>query len=257
MVRARPGPRGGSALADLHIAGSLKALFPRPSDDALQVVLLNTAGGVTGGDTFDTDITAEAGARVTATTQAAERIYRAAPGSIGRVQTRLTVAPGASLSWLPQETILFDGAALDRDLRIEALGDARVLLCETLVFGRTAMGEVVRQLHLRDRIDVYVEGELVFADRLRLMGDAQALLDRPGVTAGGLAVASVVLLAPGAAARAKALRAQLPQTCGVSAISDSLLFLRLIAQDSFVLRQVLMPVLADLSATQLPRPWMI
>ena len=246
-----------TALADLHIAGSLKALFPQQRGQGLQAVLLNTAGGITGGDRFETGIDAAEGTRLTVTTQAAERIYRAQPGEIGHVTTHLTAAPGARLTWLPQETILYDGAALDRRLSIDAAPGARVIACETLVFGRRAMGETVRRLHLRDRIDLRVGGQLQFADRLRLDGDAEAQLQGHAVTGGGQAVASIVAFAPDIAARLEALRALLPDTGGVSALSGDLLVLRLVAEDAYALRVPLIPILRALTAQDLPRTWTI
>ncbi|TNF59797.1 MAG: hypothetical protein EP307_09645, partial [Rhodobacteraceae bacterium] len=108
-----------SVIDGLRQAGSLKALFPRTGEDALTGVLLNTAGGITGGDRFDAGLQAGAGTALTVTTQAAERAYRAQPGTTGRVTNRLAAGPGARLDWLPQETILFDGAALTRRTGIE------------------------------------------------------------------------------------------------------------------------------------------
>ncbi|WP_245584746.1 urease accessory protein UreD, partial [Salipiger mucosus] len=171
---------GRSVIGALSMSGSGKLLFPR-SRGPLEAVWLNSAGGITGGDDFAVEAGAERGAHLAMTTQAAERVYRASPGAPGRVRTRLEIAEGARLDWLPQETILYDGASLDRTLSIDMAPGARLLACEVLVFGRAAMGETVRQLHLRDRIDLRIGGRLAWADRLRLDGDAAAQLARPGV----------------------------------------------------------------------------
>jgi len=252
----RVGRRGpASVLRDLSQSGSGKLLFPRHGAEALQAVWLNTAGGITGGDRFALSAEAETGAALSLTTQAAERIYRAQPGAPGEVRTVLTAGAGARIDWLPQETILFDGAALDRRLDIRMTADARVLACETLLFGRAAMGEVVHRLSFRDRIDLHVDGRLAFADRLRLDGDAAAALSRRGVAGGAHAMASVLLAAPGAESYLNPLRALLPQSAGVSAPDRSILFLRLVAPDGFELRRHLIPVLRLLSGADLPRPW--
>ncbi|MBV2361704.1 urease accessory protein UreD [Thalassococcus sp. CAU 1522] len=239
------------------MSGSAKLLFPRNADESLAAVFLNTAGGVTGGDAFHLTASAEAGASLTLTTQAAERVYRALPDETGLVRTRLSCAEGATLHWLPQETILFDGAALDRHLSIDMAGDASLLACEVLVFGRAAMGEDVRDLRLRDRIDLRRDGRLCFADRLQLTGDAATALRRPFVADGARAMGSVVFAAPGAAHRLEGLRAGLPPQAGVSALHDDLVFLRATAADGFALRGLLIPLLARLSGAELPRPWMI
>lgn len=245
-----------SVIDDLHMSGSSKLLFPR-AQDALQVVYLNSSGGITGGDAFDVEARAEAGAHLALTTQAAERIYRALPAETGRVETRLHLAPGARIDWLPQETILFEGGALDRRLRIDMAPDARCLACEALIFGRHAMGEVLHDLRLRDRIDLVIGGKLVLADRLRLSGDAAQILADPAITNGGGAIATVILAAPGASTERERLREMLPASAGVSAISDDLLLIRMVSVDGYALRGHLAPVLRFLSGTELPRPWMI
>ena len=79
------------------MSGSSKLLFPR-AKDALQAVYLNSSGGVTGGDAFEIEARAQENAHLVMTTQAAERIYRALPGETGRVDTRLTLEPGARLA---------------------------------------------------------------------------------------------------------------------------------------------------------------
>lgn len=270
--RARVSARrrnAASVIGDLHMSGSSKLLFPR-AQGALQAVYLNSSGGVTGGDAFEIAATACAGAHLALTTQAAERVYRALPGETGRVDTKLTLEPGARLDWLPQETILFDGAALDRRLSVEMAEDARLLLCEPLIYGRAAMGERVTDLRHADRIDISRGGRLVWADRLRLTGDAAAHLADPAIAGGAQAMATVVLAAPGAAAQVAPLRAMLPATgaptgdppgdlChgGVSALDADLLVLRMLAIDGFELRRHLCPILRRLSGAELPRPWMI
>lgn len=244
-----------TVLRDLRQSGSAKVLFPRTASHNLQAVWLNTAGGVTGGDHFTFDAEVDAGAGLTVTTQAAERIYRAPPGAPGQVANRIVAGDRGRVDWLPQETILFDASALDRRLRIDMAASARVLACETLVFGREAMGEDVHTLALRDRIDLFVDGDLRFADRLHLTGDASAVLARRATANGARAVASVLLAAPDAAQTVDALRQILPENAGVSAPDRSIVFLRIVAADSFEMRKYLIPVLRHLTGADLPRPW--
>lgn len=250
-----------SALADLHMAGSTKLLFPRvPSGSrrVLDAVVLNSAGGVTGGDDFSLSLALDPGAVLRVTTQAAERLYRAPPDNPpGRVATQAHLGAGATLTWLPQETILYDGGALDRSLSFDMAGDARLLSCETLIFGRQAMGEQVHDLRLRDHLDLRRDGALIFADRLRLEGDAAAQLALPGVGEGAGAMASVLLAEPEAERHLEALRALLPESGGASAPVPGLVFLRVLAKDGFALRKTLVPLLEHLSGAALPRPWML
>ncbi len=251
----------GSVLADLRHAGCLKALFPRGPADRLSCVFVNTSGGITGGD--DLRITAHIGAnaRLSLTSQAAERIYRSQTGDPGRVDTHLVVADGARVDWLPQETILYDRAALDRRLRVDLHGTARCLLVETLVFGRAAMGERLNTLSLSDRIEVWRDATPLYIDRVRLSGDAAGHLQRRAIGHGAGAVASVLLTAPNdcneAAHHLDALRPLLPDCAGASLIRPGLLLVRMTAPDSFLLRRTLVPILAQLNEGPLPRTWML
>ena len=245
---------GATVIGDLSQSGASKLLFPRTGGD-LTAVVLNTAGGVTGGDSFTLTAAAGPGTHLTLTTQTAERVYRALPGTPGHVSTRLTVADGASLHWLPQETILFDRSALDRRLTVDLAPGARLLLCESLIFGRAAMDEVVREARLTDRVIVRRDGLPLVADAVRMDGDAAALLARPAVAGGAAALASVTLVAPGAAAHLSAIRDLIGPLGGASAPEDDLLRLRLLAPDGFDLRRALVPVLTRLAGRPLPKVW--
>jgi urease accessory protein len=236
----------------LHVSGSLKALFPRAP--APQAILVNTAGGLTGGDRMEIAATAGAGSRLVLTTQSAERVYRAAEGC-ARVRATLSVAAGAALEWLPQETILFDGGALDRALRADLAPDARLLVAEAVVFGRLAMGERVRRADLRDRIEVWRAGRPLWSDALRLDGAVARRLERPALAGGGAAMASLLYVAPDAAARLGPVRGLLPATGGASLPAPDVLALRIVAADGFQLRAHLVPVLERLCRDGLPRSW--
>ncbi len=246
---------GATAIDSLYQQGALKARFPRPVAWH-ETVVLNTTGGVAGGDRLATDIGAGPGTMATVTTQAAERFYRALPGSFAHVTTALTVAPGASLEWLPQETILFDGCALDRTLTIDVDASSSFLGIEQLVFGRSAMGETVRHASIRDRIVLRRAGRLVLHDMTRLIGPVQAMLDRPASAAGGRAVATMLMAGPDAATLLDPLRAALnPYDAGASVV-DGLLIARIVAANGACLRAASVAGLAVLRRGRpLPRVW--
>jgi len=246
-----------SVLDGLRQSGSLKALFPRTTGGDLQAVLVNTAGGITGGDVFDTVFRAGETTRLVVTTQAAERAYKAQPGQTGTLRNHLFVGKNARISWLPQETILYNHCALSRSLTVDMEDSASLLLVEPLVFGRAAMGERLTQAQFGDRIEVRRSGETVFLDAMRLEGDVAAHLAQRHVGAGAGALTTLVYIAPDAEARLAPVRAMLPDAGGASLIGEDLLVMRLLAPDSFVLRQSLVPVLNFLTQDSLPRPWMI
>ncbi|WP_229666074.1 urease accessory protein UreD [Actibacterium pelagium] len=248
---------GQTRLDDLRQAGSMKVVFPRASKGSMTAVLVNTAGGVTGGDQFAFEARAGQGTHLTLTTQAAERTYRAQPGEMGQITNRLTLDPGAQVNWLPQETILFQGSSVRRRLNVDMAADARLCLAEPLVFGRAAMGEVLTNATFQDRIEIRREGKPLYLDALSLTGDVAAHLARPNIANGAGAMVTVVYAAPDAVARLDAVRAHLPDTAGASLIQDGLLALRILAADSHDLRTSLVPILTFLSDNTLPRPWMI
>ncbi len=239
-------------------SGCLRARLPRVDPgERVEAVLINTGGGLAGGDTIDQEIGWTEGAVATVTTQAAEKVYRAIDAP-ARVRTTIAVGPRADAEWLPQETILFDGATLDRTLTIELDGGSRFLAVEALLFGRTARGEGMANGGLVDRWRVRRDGRLVYADTLRLDGNPQAMLALPAVGDGAAAVATILLVEPDAGARLEALRAARDETTGWSAASswNGLLVARFVADDGQALRRALLPALACLrGARRLPRVW--
>ena len=250
---------GVTALADLRQAGCLKARFPRPIVPGwLDAVMLNTGGGVAAGDRLDVAVAAAAGTRAVLSAQAAERFYRAAPGDgPSLVRTRLTVGQGAALEWLPQETILFDRSRLDRRLEVEVAADARFLGVETLVFGRAAMGETVREAVLRDVIRVRRDGTLLLHDAIRLDGTVGALLQRQAVGGGAHVVTTLLLVAPDAEAMLEPVRDAVSRSeSGVSAW-NGMLVARILGTDSAAVRRSVVAALAVLRESRpLPRVWL-
>jgi urease accessory protein len=244
-------------LRENYQSGSAKVRFPRTAPGLpMEAVLLNTAGGLTGGDRLSYSVTVEAGARGVATTQAAERIYRSAGGAAA-IDTRLAVAADAGLDWLPQETILFDRSALTRTLAADVHPSARLLAVEAVVLGRTAMGESARDIFLSDSWRIRRGGALVFADGLRLDGDAVATMASGATGNGAIAIATLVLLAPDAGAQLDPARAALADAAGEGGASawNGMLVARLIAPNSQILRADLMRLVATLRRQPMPRVW--
>ena len=258
-LQVRVGRRDGrTVLRDLRQQGCLKARFPHPVG-AHETVTLNTSGGVAGGDRLESVLHVEAGACAVFASQAAERFYRALPGDPpAHVRTELRVEAGARAEWLPQESILFDGCAVDRVLTIDMADDARVLGVEALMFGRTAMGERVGQARLSDTIRVRRGGRLVLHDAIRIAGAADALEAKAGLD-GHRASATVFCVAPDAEGRLEGLRAAweaAPAETGASAW-NGMLVARILAPDAARLRATLVMGLNQLrDGRAVPRVWM-
>jgi urease accessory protein len=240
----------------LHESGSLRVRFPSPEDDGLSAVFVNTAGGIAGGDRFDIAISAGEGARLTLTTAAAEKVYRAADVA-AELDISLKAADGAHLAWLPQETILFDRAKISRRIDIDLAQSASLLLCEIAVFGRAAMGETMRHGAFVDRWRLSRGGKLVFAETVRLDGDIGAKLARPAVAKGGVAIGTA-LIVPGDEALVERIREAANSLGGEVGISawNGFAMARFCAQDAARLRADMMTVLGRASPVALPRLWL-
>lgn len=262
------GGRSGARLSHLYQQAPLRALFPSSDGCGLtQAVLLTTSGGLVGGDRLDVRVTAGEGACVLVTPQAAEKVYRST-GADCRITVRLAAGAGSWLEWLPQETILFDGARLDRTTTVEAAEGARVLAGEMLVFGRRARGETLQCGRLREAWQVYRAGRLVWVDALRAEEKLAAVLAAPACLAGAAAVATVIY-AGDAAGEALALARDLTAASGIGEMTAAatlvagLLVVRWLAHDARLLRCAFGRFWAAMRAAlggwpaELPRVWSV
>lgn len=248
----------GGRLSDLHQRGAAKVMLPRMHGRAPEVVFLNTAGGLTSGDRLVYGLEVAGGAAAVGTTQTAERAYLSRGGAAS-VETRLSVGPGGRLHWLPQEMILFEGAALDRRVTVEMAEDAELVLLETLVLGRAAMGERLTRLALTDRREVIRAGRPAMLEAIRL---TDADLTRPGAAGlnGAVAVATLSLFAPNAGDRLSALRAALPADGPVRAAAsawDGRIVARFMAPEAWPLRRAVARAVETITQGPLPRVWQI
>jgi urease accessory protein len=235
---------GDSVAMDVDEGGPLRLRFPRArAGDALDAVIVNTGGGIVGGDRLTLEIAAGDGASVAVTSQAAEKIYRSS-GPDASISVRLSVAADAQLLWLPQESILFDRARVRRSIDADVATGASLTICESVVFGRTAMGEQVASGMIRDQWRVRRDSKLVFADALTLDGPLGKILQGPATTRGAVAIATLVHVAPDAERKVDALREG--QVAGVEAGASAfsgLLIARFVAAGAFELRAAILVAL--------------
>lgn len=251
---------GRTRLDRLFEEGAAKLRLPRRRSDPLEAVLINTAGGLTGGDRIDWQFELGQSCRTVMTTQACEKIYRAADG-VATVRTRIEIADHGRASWLPQETIFYNNGRLERRLDVDLAADAEVLIVEPIVFGRLAMGEQLTDATLYDRWRIRQAGRLIHAEDFRLGPDAAAQLGKHSVTGGSIAMATVLLVADGAERQLEAVRGLIGPGDGASAWQvgqSGKLLARLVAKDSYELRQRMVPLLELLNGEAgLPRIWSV
>jgi urease accessory protein len=251
---------GRQSIADLHQSGCGRFLFPARASgrDPVEAVVVNTGGGLTGGDRFDIAVKLGVGASALVATQACEKIYRARDEA-ARLTTTLKVGEGAVLRWLPQETILFDRSSLRRSLTIDMAGNADVLAGEAVLLGRQAMGEVLHSAWFHDSWRIRRNGRLVFAEETRVDRDwpklraSKALLGE-----GAAAMATIIHAAPGVERCLDSVRAIMESTDidGGASAFDGLVVMRMVAPSGFALRETLVRLLELCAGAKLPRVWM-
>jgi urease accessory protein len=235
--------RGASRLRHLAQEAPLRALFPTVEpNEAPEAAIVNTGGGVVGGDHYALDIEVEAGAALTVTTPAAEKIYRSA-GESAQIATRLRCAEGARLEWLPQETIMFDNARLRRRIDVDLSPTSRFLGVETLLFGRRASGEWLNAGALRDSWALRIGGRLVWADAIGLDGDLAAHRAAPFGVGDAAGYATIVVAGPDVADLL-----MLARRCaqGAASLVNGVLLLRFLENDAARLRRMIVEALAAL-----------
>ena len=256
LLQATIGSSGTrTAALRIHEAGALRLRFPRVGG-ACEGIILNTSGGVAGGDRHTVEIALADNAHAALTTQSAEKFYRS-EGELAQVATRLTLCGSANLAWLPQEAILFDGARLSRRLDVEMAADASLVIKESVVFGRTAMAEAMTHGLFRERWRIRRDGRLILAEDIRLDGDISATLARAATGRGARAIATIVQIGSGADVTATHLRDVLAgSSCdaGVSAW-NGMLVLRLAGPDPHVVRATSSKILTHLLPGVSPRIW--
>jgi urease accessory protein len=249
---------GETRLDTLRQVGAARVRFPKPAGDAgPEAVLLNTAGGLTGGDRIDVGVTLGAGCGATVTSAAAEKVYRSL-GDPTEIRIDVQVGPRSSCSWLPQPTIIFNGANLHRRTQVHMAADARLLAVEILIYGRAAMGEDVHRGSIRDAWRVSRAGRLVFADMTRVGGAAVCdTLDRSATLDGARATAMMIYIAPDAEHHRDAVRTLLEPASSPYGVSswNGMLLVRIAARDGRDLQRALQPVITRLSGRALPRVW--
>ena len=256
IALAIAGGTGGSRRTRVHESGSLRVRFPNGTGQALEAVIVNIAGGMTGGDRFDVDIKIGAGAKLSMTTAAAEKIYRSL-GSDSEIGVKLDVGPGGALAWLPQETILFDRARLRRRIDVDLARDASLMLAEASVFGRSGMGETVASGCFSDRWRVRIDGSLVFVESVQLNGGIAQRLAERAIAGGGAAVASVLKISGDeqSVATVRSMEQDVAGEVGASSW-NGLTLVRFVASDGAALRHDLVRVLTALGSGPLPRLWL-
>jgi len=239
-------------------SGSAKIFMPRTYAQTIEAVLVNTAGGLTGGDEFDVRLGADGDTHLTVSTQTAERVYRALGPQNAEMRVNMTVTGAATLHWLPQETIIFDGARFARHLDVQMDESASFLASEMMVFGRTAMQETVRQASICDQWRIWRDGKLIHAEAFGLDGQIHQKLHRKASAAGNVCFATTIYIGTDAETKAEAVREFFNNVADVDAAVSAWngkLVIRSLSNDTARLRKFLAQFIEHFRQIANPRVW--
>jgi urease accessory protein len=253
------GSEKGTRILDLFQRFPIRIMFPRASGSGIEeAVLVNTAGGITGGDRLESSVITLAHASVAVTSQAAEKVYRAL-NQPARVVTKLKVSETARLAWLPQETIVFNWARLGRETEIELSSGAELLALEWLVLGRAAHGEELAGGYITDRWRVKIDDKLTWADNFRATDEIFSHLHRKALLSNYRAIGTLLYFGPCLDRRLEFLRDIAPSLeCHCAATSvHGLIIVRFVAKVSSDLRLALRNMLQQLSRELGPGPFRV
>lgn len=247
---------GRSFIADAREWDGYKVRFPR-NRSLPEAIVINTGGGLASGDRITQTVDVAEDATACLTTQASERVYRALHATPTRVETNITIADRGTLHWLPQSTILYDNARLDRTITVDMADNAQLLLVETMVLGRIAMDETLKAGLWRDTWRIRRGGKLAFAENVRLEDDITAQMTQAAIGTGHHVIATVVFVAPTATERLEAVRRTIiPDRCRMAASAWSgLLVVRALGSSSEAVAHALADVIQVLTGREPPRAW--
>ena len=246
-------------ITELFQRSPIRVIFPRIGGAAVkEAVLINTGGGIAGGDRLEYNVTALADASITVTSQAAEKVYRAL-NEPARIATKLKVDETSKLAWLPQETIVFNWARLRRETEIELSSGAELLALEWLVLGRAALGENIVGGHLRDSWRVKKDGRLIWADTFHATDETFQHLHRKALLSNRKAIATLIYCGADLDTRLEFLRevaTSLECDCAATSL-NGLIIVRFAARSSSDLRLALRSFLQRFGQELGPGPFLV
>jgi urease accessory protein len=244
---------------DIFQRAPVRIMFPRATGGAVEeAVLINTAGGIAGGDRLQSDVTALPKVSIAVTSQAAEKVYRAL-NEPARVATRLKVCEGAKLAWLPQETIVFNCGRFSRKTEIELSSGAELLALEWLVLGRAARGEEMVGGYISDTWRVRKDGRLIWADGFHAADEMFPHLHRTALLSHCKAVATLIYFGPRLDAQLELVRDIAPSPdshCAATSVGG-LIVIRIAAKESSALRSALRRLLQQFGDEPEPGPFRV
>lgn len=182
-----------------------------PEGAVCHLYLLHPPGGMVAGDVLAISVDVNKAAHTLLTTPAAGKLYRVADGAPPQYQgVHAHLAEQAILEWLPQETILFNGAKGELWNRFELTGSAQLMAWDIICLGRRASGETFDSGEVKQRLEIYRDGKPVFIDRIHFVGASEMLSAPWGMAGEPVCGTFLITVDPRLELSMDALREQLP-----------------------------------------------
>ena len=223
----------------------------------MTIVLVNTAGGLTGGDEFELRVGANGDTHLTVSTQTAERVYRALGSQNADIRAKMTVTGAATLTgYRRKQFCLMD--RFSRHLDIQMDENTNFLASEMMVFGQTAMQKALRQGRVRDQWRIWRDGRLIHAEAFRLDGQIMEKLHHKASSASKVCFATTIYISCDAEAKAGAVRGFFHSFTDVqTAVSawKGKLVIRSLSNDTATLKKLLAQFIEQFRQMANPRVW--
>ena len=238
-------------------SGSAKVFYPKSPQQIKELVLVNTAGGLTNGDNFCYNLEVINNSKIFVTTQTAERVYKAIKDN-AEIKVALSVDDTSDLFWIPQELILFNNCSINRKIHVDLKSNSNFVLAESTIFGRTAMGETLEKGFFNDNWKINLNGKLIHAEALSLSDNIKDKLSSIACTQNGVAICNIFIYGENLLSKENTLTNALKNSETIlsshSKWNDKIL-IRIVSKNAAELELIKKKIISYLSENNLPKVW--
>ena len=246
-------------LQKLYQQGSLKALMPDFHENLKQLMLINTAGGITSGDEYNYEFEID-NSNLCISTQAAEKIYSGFDNP-ANLKIKLNLSNNSSVFWLPKELILFNNCNLKRKINFNLSKDSNLILCENIIFGRTSMKEIFEKGYFSDFWNIYIDDKLIHTEAINTNSFEKKNLNSFSTLNNNSAIATIIIVGKKFLNNINSLSETLTNnenTTSNYSMWDNKLIVRLLSKDSYNLKFAIDKILSYFfEGSKIPKIWNI
>jgi urease accessory protein len=238
-------------------SGSAKVFYHKHKQPIKELVLVNTAGGLTSGDKFNYDIDIIKNSNTFVTTQTAERVYKGLEDN-AKININLKVDNSSKLFWIPQELILFNLCNFTRNIEVKIQPKSNFLMAESMIFGRTAMGEILEKGFIKDNWKIFLNEKLIHAEAICLSDNIKDNLSNIASAQDGVAVSNIFIYGKSFLSKQNEITTLIKNSEDVllsHSIWNDKILVRIVAKDAFNLKKIQKELILIFSDNVLPKVW--